>query len=222
MSADWLTSLVLCLCLAPAAAASANETTIAAGLTIASHGITPERPGCASCHLANGAGQPEVGIPRLAGLTASYIAAQLGYFANGARHNSAMAPYARALAPAQRQELADYYASLPVPAPTSPELPAPDTLARGSAVFLNGDAATGLLACAECHGQTALGVGDFSPALAGQSAAYVEDKLLQWHAGALRDPKGAFMRAEASHLSQAQIEAVAAYVASLSDQEPSK
>ncbi len=202
--------------------ASATEATIAAGRLIALDGVTPGRPGCSSCHLADGRGQPEVGIPRLAGLTTSILAAQLGYFADGSRRNIAMAPYAKALSAAQRQEVADYYASLVVPPTDDPFPAAAATLAQGGTLFQNGDPGRGLLACAGCHGSTAHGVGDFSPALAGQSAVYVEDKLRQWRSGALRDPGGTFMRAEAGHLTLAQITAVAGYVASLQDQEGPK
>ncbi len=202
--------------LVAAGAARADERTIAAGLDIVLHGSAPERPGCAACHLQNGAGQPDVGIPRLAGLTSSYIESQLAYFAKGERRNTAMAPYARMLSPAQRQDVTDYYASLAVPAMEAlPTIPGPQ--ARGAALFMDGDPRAGLLSCSQCHGPTALGVGDFSPALAGQSGPYVAEKLRQWRTGAMRDPKGAFMRAEASHLSEPDIDAVAAYVASLKD-----
>lgn len=195
--------------------AMADEASIVAGREIVAHGVSPERPGCSSCHLQDGAGQPDVGIPRVAGLTASYIAAQLAYFASGARRNTAMAPYAAMLTPIQRQQVADYLASLPVPA--QPDLP-PAPLAQvehGRRVFLNGDYRTGLLSCSQCHGPTGLGVGDFSPRLAGQSAPYIAEKLRQWRSGELRDPKGAFMRAEASHLDSSDISAVAAFAASL-------
>jgi hypothetical protein len=39
--------------------------------------------------------------------------------------------------------------------------------------------------------------------------------LTHWHAGGLRDPKGAFMQAEAGHMTPADIKAVAAYLALL-------
>jgi cytochrome c553 len=198
-----------------ATSAKADEATIAAGRAIVAHGVSPERPGCASCHLQNGAGQADVGIPRLAGLSASYIAEQLGYFALGLRHDTAMAPYAAALSSRERQAVADYFASLPVPEPPDPPPTRSTQPQRGRALFLDGDYRTGLISCSQCHGQTGLGVGDFSPRLAGQSAAYVAEKLRQWRSGEPRDPKGAFMRAEASHLSQSDIDAVAAYVASL-------
>ena len=163
--------------------AHGTDASIAAGQAVVAIGVAPGKPGCAACHLLNGAGQPEVGIPRLAGLTSSYILDQLGYFASGARRNAVMAPYAALLSNAQKQEAADYYASLAIPT-NHDQLPvAAKTVARGAALFINGDFRTGLIACTQCHGPTGAGVGDFSPRLAGQSAAYVEDELKLWHAG---------------------------------------
>ena len=190
----------------------------AAGAAVVEHGAQPTRVGCAACHMSNGAGHPDVGIPQLAGLTASYIADQLQYFASGARYNAAMSPYAAALTPAQRLEVAAYFAALPLP--PAPDLPptAPALAARGRQIFVNGDERTGLLGCTQCHGPTALGVGDFSPKLAGQSAPYLMSQLQAWYTGQLRDPKDAFMRSVASHLTPADIAAVSAYIAALPDQ----
>jgi cytochrome c553 len=197
-----------------------DQPSTATGRTIAVNGVSPERASCASCHQQNGAGQPDVGIPRLAGLSSSYIAAQLEYFATGARKDPVMAPYAAMLTPVQRQAVADYFASLPVP-------PQPDliqareaTLERGRTLFLDGDYHTGLLSCSQCHGRSGLGVSDFSPRLAGQSADYISQQLQQWLSGDLRDPKGNFMRAEASHLNQSDINALAAFIASLGLERP--
>lgn len=192
-----------------------DENSIATGYNIAVHGVSVERANCASCHLQNGAGQPGVGIPRLAGLTSSYITQQLDYFATGARQDPVMSPYAAMLSPGQRRVVADYFASLPIPVQPDREPANTATLNRGRELFLNGDYHTGLLSCSQCHGITGLGVGDFSPRVAGQSADYVSQKLEQWRSGDLRDPKGNFMRAEASHLTQSDIAALAAFVASL-------
>jgi cytochrome c553 len=206
--------------LAPGGAVRADDALIAAGRAIAANGVAPDRPGCAACHMLNGAGQPDVGIPRLAGLTTQQIVAQLTYFAEGTRHDPAMSAASARLTPAQRQQAAAYFAALPLPPHTDP-LPSPAALrARGEALFHNGDQRTGLIACALCHGATGLGVGEFSPRLAGQSAAYVAAQLDAWHAGALRDPQGAFMRAEARTLTPPDIAALAAYVAALGDKEP--
>ena len=204
------------------ALAIVSEPTIVTGHRIAVQGVLPERPSCSSCHQENGAGQPDVGIPRLAGLTSAYIAAQLEYFATGARHDSAMSPYAAMLTPLQRQAVANYFASLPVPEQPDLAKAGAATLDRGRTLFLDGDYRTGLLACSQCHGRTGLGVGDFSPRLAGQCADYVAEKLQQWQSGNLRDPQGSFMRAEASHLNQTEIAALAAFVSALQRKEARK
>jgi cytochrome c553 len=204
------------------APAVADEPTVAAGYKIAVHGVSSERASCASCHQQNGAGQPDVGIPQLAGLSSSYIAAQLEYFANGTRHDPVMSPYAAMLTPVQRQAVADYFASLPVPEPLDLIQASTATLDRGRTLFWDGDYRTGLLSCSQCHGRTGLGVSDFSPRVAGQSADYVAQKLQQWHSGDLRDPQGSFMRAEASHLTQSDIAALAAFVSSLQAKEAGK
>ena len=204
------------------APAIGDEPTIAAGYKIAVHGVSPERASCSACHQQNGAGQPDVGIPRLAGLNSSYIAAQLEYFATGARHDPVMSPYAAMLTPVERQAVADYFASLPVPKQPDLVEASAATVDHGRTLFLDGDYRTGLLSCSQCHGGTGLGVGDFSPRLAGQSAGYVAEKLQQWQSGALRDPKGIFMRAEASHLTQSDIAALAAFVSSLREKEAGK
>ena len=207
--------LVLAIMWLAGGQATAQPTLVTKGQAIAEHGTTPGRAACAACHMANGAGQPEVGIPRLAGLTSSYIADQLGYFASGARQNAAMSSYAAMLSPAERLEVADYFASLALPPPTPDVAATPAQLARGKDLFLNGDERAGLLGCSQCHGPTGLGVGDFSPRLAGQSEPYLQSKLQEWRSGSLRDPKGIYMRAIASHLSPADLQSVAAYVASV-------
>lgn len=212
----------LIACLSQLAPAIGDQATISAGSWIMTHGASPERPSCSDCHLQNGAGQPDVGIPRLAGLTSSYTAAQLEYFATGARYDPAMSPYAALLTPAQRQAVVDYLASLPVPKQPDLIQASAAILDRGRTLFQDGDYRTGLLSCSQCHGKTGLGVGDFSPQLAGQSAAYVAQKLQQWKSGDLRDPKGSFMRAVASHLSESDIAALAAFVASLGGQDAGK
>jgi cytochrome c553 len=204
------------------APATGDEPIVATGYRIAVDGVSPERPSCSSCHQKNGAGQPDVGIPRLAGLSSSYMATQLEYFATRSRHDSAMSPYAAMLTPVQRQAVADYFANLPVPEQPDPAQPSAATLDRGRTLFLDGDYRTGLLSCSECHGRTGLGVGDFSPRLAGQSADYVAQELQQWQSGDLRDPEGSFMRAEGSHLTQSDIAALAAFVSSLRGKDTGK
>ena len=190
---------------------------IAAGRVIAIAGVAQGRAACAACHMPDGAGQPEVGIPRLAGLTATYILDQLTFFAEGSRANPAMQPFAKMLTSEQRRQVAAYFGSLPVPAESDLASHRASVLKTGKRLFQDGDFQTGLLGCANCHGPGGQGVGNFVPRLAGQSTAYVAEQLNGWKTGGLRDPDGAFMRAEASHLSDGDIAAVAAFVESLPD-----
>lgn len=191
----------------------------ATGATVAMQPGSSGRPACAACHGADGAGQADVGIPRLAGLHASYIADQLGHFATGVRANAIMAPYAASLSADERRAVAEYFAALPIPAPVDP-IPEPVAkLDRGMALFQRGDARTGLIACTQCHGPNGVGVGSFTPRLAGQSGPYIAEQLHRWRAGDIRDPRGAYMRAIAARLSPADIEAVAAYAAGLKTSE---
>ena len=212
---------VLLATITGASAAAANGVP-PTGEWIASHGMSPDGAACAACHGADGAGQPEVGIPRLAGLSASYIDQQLGYFASGRRANVVMKPYAAALDETQRQAVAAYFASLSSQVAEDPIAPPSAALVRGGSLFENGDARTGLLGCSQCHGPSGLGVGDFSPRLAGQSSTYIVDQLRTWHDGSQRDPKGVYMKAIASHLSPADMQAVAAYAATLDPNKEAK
>ena len=177
--------------------------------------FSAERPACAACHMADGSGQPEVGIPRLAGQSADYMAKQLDYFADGRRGNIVMHPYAAALSDNEKQSFAKYFAASSTSTIASPFPPTEALLARGQQLFANGDVRTGLVACAQCHGPTGLGVGDFSPRLAGQSAVYIVEQLRDWHAGAMRDPDGKYMSAIAVRLSPDDMKSVAAYIATM-------
>ncbi len=210
---------ILPVLLAGTMVARADDAGVAAGRLVAEQGVLAGHAACAACHLGNGAGQPEVGIPRLAGLHLTYLNQQLSYFADGSRRNAIMQPYARMLTPAQREQVAAYYASLPVPAPVDSKQPWSDQLALGRRIVEHGNGDPAMPSCSQCHGVDGLGVGNFSPGLAGQSAAYIAGELHLWHDGGRRDPKGAFMQAEASRLSGPQIEAVADYLASLSAQD---
>ncbi|MBA8914118.1 c-type cytochrome [Methylorubrum thiocyanatum] len=208
-------SLLCVFAIQAAGPVRADDKAASLGPTIAMQGSSRDRPACAACHGVDGAGQPDVGIPRLAGLHASYIADQLGYFASGKRRNPIMAPYAEALTPDQRRAVADYFAGLPIPSHVDAVPAPPAQLERGRALFQRGDAQTKLIACTQCHGPNGVGVGSFTPRLAGQSGPYISDQLHRWRDGDPRDPRGSYMQAIAARLSPEDIEAVATYAASL-------
>jgi len=174
---------------------------------------------CASCHGARGEGNPAAGFPHLAGLGSGYLREQLQALADGARPNPVMGPVAAALSPAQRDALADYYAGLPPPFDPD-RLAATRDIAAASAdtgawLATRGAWDKNVPACNQCHGPGGIGVGSAFPALAGQSANYIAAQLRAWRQG--RRPPGplALMPAVATRLSEQEIDAVAAYYASL-------
>ncbi|WP_206998544.1 c-type cytochrome [Trinickia mobilis] len=196
--------------------AVADEGVMQSGQRIVEMGDQHGHASCAACHAANGAGQPALGIPRLAGLPADYLERQLAYFADGERDSVIMAPYAKRLDASQRQAVARYFASqAPQPADTAPRAASAELLAHGKDIYERGISAFRTPACAQCHGVRALGVDGFSPPLAGQSPGYTVRQLEQWRSGSLRGATGKFMRAEAAHLSDLDIQALASYVATL-------
>lgn len=197
------------------AAADAAAGDVEAGKSIALEGAQPGHPRCASCHMDDGSGQVAGGIPRLAGLPASYIEKQLSYFADGKRENAFMPRFAAALTPEMRRNVAAYYASLPAPAYEAD--PSADTalIASGEALYKKGKPKDHVMACMGCHGPTGAGVGTMFPAIAGQPADYVSEQLTEWHSGAKRDPDSAIMMSVAKGLTAEDIRALAAYVRSL-------
>jgi cytochrome c553 len=191
---------VLIAALAPTAQA-ADPATIARNGAV---GVTA----CASCHGARGEGQGA--FPRLAGLDAGYLARQLDDFAADRRANAVMGPVAKALSADDRRGMAGYYATMAPPVSTAAALPAS---AAGGWLATRGAWSKGVPGCVQCHGPGGVGVGAAFPALAGQSAAYIASQLNAFRAGARRNDPQALMRTPAAKLSDADIDAVAAWFA---------
>lgn len=205
--------LALATALSAVAAAAPAGAPADLGGRIAAQGLPSGVPACSGCHGADGGGSAPLQAPRLAGLDAGYLADQLDRFASGARKNDTMAAVAKALTPDQRRAVARYFAALPVPA--SPPAQAQGDLARGRALAERGDWAVKAPACAACHGPQGLGVGAITPPLAGQSAAYLSAQLTAFRSGARRSDTLGLMNGIATRLSPADLQAAAAYYASL-------
>lgn len=206
-----VSTLVLLSSLSLAFAAT-PQSAHADGATIALHGNARGAPACVTCHGAQGEGLPANGFPRLAGLNAGYLHTQLDAFANGQRTNAMMTPIAQTLSADERAELARYYGTLGGAVATAP-VPQPDS--AGARLALKGRWSEGLPACVQCHGATGAGVGNIFPALAGQSALYIENQLRGWQQGTRPPGSLGLMKAIASKLSTADIHSVAAYFAAL-------
>ena len=175
---------------------------------------------CVACHGAFGLGETGVGVPRLAGLDAHYLVKQLDDYASGTRPSAIMKPIAEALDAGQRAAVAGYYADKPVRLDVAarPTGRPRDThlLQLGAALWSRGSAEHRVQACLTCHvnRRDAAGVSLYPP-IAGQPERYVAEQLRQFRDGRRRNDVAGAMRAVAARLGDREIEALAAYIASL-------
>ncbi len=139
---------------------------------------------CTACHGDQGRAGPDGYYPRLAGKPAGYLHHQLRNFAEGRRHYGLMTRLVDPMSDAYMAEIAAHFASLhlPYPAPTPSKLSA-EQLARGKALVLQGDAARGLPACVQCHGERLTGVQPNVPGLLGLPLDYLNAQLGAWQTG---------------------------------------
>ena len=187
----------------------------ASGHDIVMQGTKSGAPPCSACHGENGAGQPEEGFPRLAGLNAAYMERQLASFDDGTRDNPVMGPVAKALDGAQRKAVGDYYAGLSIPTAKAAASPVTDAVKAGAALATRGLWAKGVPGCGQCHGPQGSGVGAVFPRLAGQSAMYIKTQLEAWQSGTRHDDPMGLMAGIAKKLDKAEVDDVAAYYAAM-------
>ncbi|MGH8116803.1 MAG: c-type cytochrome [Rhodanobacteraceae bacterium] len=179
--------------------------------TIAAQGNGKGATACSSCHGKDGGGQPAAGFPRLAGLDAAYLERQLDSFANGTRDIPAMATIAKALTPDERHALAEYYAHMPIPSAAAKGAAEPSSDKLGEELATRGMWSKQVPGCVKCHGPHGVGVGSNFPPLAGQPPKYVADQLRDWQQGKRKNDPLDLMQHVSSALSEADINAVAAW-----------
>lgn len=169
---------------------------------------------CASCHGMEGAGNSTGGYPALAQMPQAYITKQIADFKSGTRSNAVMSPIAKALTPEDAEAAASFYTALP--RPQSPSAPADaGVIARGENLAINGAWDRGLPACFKCHAPGGTGVAPSFPPLAGQHAGYTVSQLQAWKTGTRTNDPLLLMKTVAEKLSDDDMRAVAAYVATL-------
>ncbi len=211
---QWNRAVVLAALGLSSTSFAALDATGAAGIVL--KGSPPSVAACSSCHGPSGEGNAAAGFPRLAGLGAAYLGAQLDSFASNARPNPVMGPIAKALTPAQRQGLASYYASLHT---KFSRVAVDDTAIRpanvGAWLANRGRWNDGLPACIGCHGSGGAGVAPTFPPLAGQPASYLSAQLNDWKAGKREPGPQALMAQVAAKLSASDINNVSEYFGAL-------
>jgi cytochrome c553 len=172
---------------------------------------------CAACHGPDGNSiGPE--NPKLAGQIPEYLSKQLMNFKPAAagrpaeRVNAVMLGFASTLSPDDMRNVAAFYAAQTLKPEKAKNR---DTAEIGQRIYRGGVPDRGIAACAGCHGARGEGVPSQYPALAGQFAAYIEAQLKAFRDGARANDPNRMMRLTAARLSDAEMRALADYIAGL-------
>lgn len=171
---------------------------------------------CAACHAGDGNSIAPAN-PKIAGQFPEYLNKQLVDFKpkagkKPARESVIMGGMVANLSESDMKSLAAFYADQAL----KPAAAADKSLAAlGQKLWRGGNSATGVPACAGCHGPAGAGIPGQYPRLAGQYAEYIASQLkLFREGGRANDPNG-MMRGVAAHLTEREIRAVAEYAAGL-------
>lgn len=171
---------------------------------------------CAACHAADGNSTAPAN-PKIAGQFSDYLHKQLVDFkAQGgkkpARESPVMMGMVANLSDADMKGLAAYYAGQKLkPAAAADK----DLAAAGQKLWRGGNAASGVPACAGCHGPAGAGIPAQYPRIAGQYADYIAAQLKAFREGGRTNDQNGMMRGVAARLSDREIRAVAEYAAGL-------
>lgn len=171
---------------------------------------------CAACHGEQGQGTRNDYFPRLAGKPAGYLLNQLRAFKEGRRKYPPMNYLLEFQTDEYLHDMATYYATLRPPA-MPPALPVASqaVLAHGRRLVEKGDPERGIPACSGCHGPSLTGMEPAIPGLVGLHASYITAQLGAFRYGTRTAPEPDCMQIVAGHLTEADVTAVAAYLAAL-------
>jgi len=171
---------------------------------------------CVTCHAADG-NSPAAPNPKLAGQFPEYLRKQLHNFKAPAgkkaeRENPIMAGMVANLSDDDMRNVAAYYGAQKL----KPEGAKSKELAeQGQKLYRGGNAASGVAACAGCHGPSGAGIPGQYPRISGQFAVYLESQLQAFKTGTRANDPNGMMRAVATRMSEAEIKAVAEYASGL-------
>lgn len=198
-------------------AALAEEAKPAAGAPDLAHAQQIVSQVCAACHGADG-NSPASANPSLAGQPADYITLQLAHFKAGIRPSPIMQPMAATLSDADMTALGAYFAQQ---TPKGQRAKDAAGVKVAQLLYRGGDAANAVPACASCHLANGAGLPKNFPRVAGQHADYSLAQLQAFKSGQRgndkdgKDINGRIMASIAARLTDAQMKAVADYMAGL-------
>jgi len=170
--------------------------------------------GCVTCHGQSGQGTESGYYPRIAGKPAGYLYNQLIAFRDGGRRYPPMNYLVAYLPDAYLREIAEHYAKQR-PAFVSQAVVNVDAaaIARGQALVMAGDSQKSIPPCVACHGTSLTGMNPGIPGLVGLRAPYIAAQLTRWRVGDRHAAEPDCMKRIASRLSESDISAVAAWLA---------
>jgi len=202
-----ITALALVAVLA--APALANTPAAAAAKPDLAKGQTISSQVCGACHTADGSrGSPA--NPILAGQHPEYLAKQLHEFKSGKRNNPVMKGFAGMLSEDDIRNVTAFYAASSARPGFAKNK---DSVKLGEKIYRGGIADKAVPACAGCHSPNGAGIPSQYPRIGSQHADYTEAQLVAFRGGARSN--SAPMSAIAARLSDAEIKAVADYMAGL-------
>lgn len=173
---------------------------------------------CQECHGVDGHGAghsngPEGKFAKLGGQHPDYLIKQIRNFQSGERKHDVMTVVARHLEDADLVDIVAYFASQrPMRGDGTGDK------ALGRQLYLQGDPARGVVACASCHGDKGQGSllgGVVSPVIGGQEWRYLDKQLRDWRSGDRRNSPGGVMNQVMKNLTDDELQALADYVSGL-------
>jgi cytochrome c553 len=164
---------------------------------------------CAACHGVDGNSAVSQN-PKLAGQHPEYLLKQLTNFKEGKRANAVMAGMVANLTPDDMKNLAYYYSAQKI------NLSKAKTNGAGSLgekIYRAGNAASGVPACASCHGANGAGIPKQFPRLSAQHGDYTLTQMKAFRSG--ERANAPMMMTIAAKMTDSEIQAVSDYVQGL-------
>jgi cytochrome c553 len=180
---------------------------------------------CQECHGVDGGihANNEAGkIPKLAGQSPAYLLKQFNDFRTNARHHDFMAMMARTVDDETAADIFAHFAAQPV-MKGSKAVDSP----LGKKLYLEGDKARQIQACADCHGADGRGFAEnhpspiaglaleFIPIIGGQDWHYLDQQLRDWRSGERANSPAGVMNKITANLRDDEIKALTDYISSL-------
>jgi len=164
---------------------------------------------CAACHGADGNSSIALN-PKLAGQHPEYLLKQLKNFKEGKRANVVMGGVVANMSADDMKNLAAYFAEQK---PALGKAKANGAGSLGEKIYRGGIAASGVPACAACHGANGTGIPKQFPRVAGQHADYTLAQLRAFRLG--ERANAPMMMTIAVKMTDAEMQAVADYMQGL-------